>query len=52
MHDTTQCHNPEDQHLNSPNIIRMIKIKEIEMDKTCSIHGIPEKCTENFSLKI
>jgi hypothetical protein len=32
----------------SPNIIRVRKIKENEMDRTCNTHGKDEKCVLNF----
>jgi hypothetical protein len=35
----------------SPSMIRMIKIKEDEMDKACSTHGREEECVKDFSGK-
>jgi hypothetical protein len=35
----------------SPSIIRMIKIKEDEMDKACSTHEREEECVKDFGGK-
>jgi hypothetical protein len=42
-------HNEKLHNLYSlPNIIRMIQVKEDEMDRACSLHGGEEECIQGF----
>jgi hypothetical protein len=48
-----RLHNKELHNLyGSPNIIRMIKIKEYEMGRTCNTNGRDEKFIQYFGWKI
>jgi len=36
----------------SPNIVRVIKIKDDEVGRSCTTHGADEKCMQSFGWKI